>query len=315
MKTSFLPIQEYAEPWCTRCMTNSHSSTPMYAVIGGTGKSGRRVADALATRSVAVRRLSRSTSPGFDWADGGTWRDALAGAAGVYIATPEIADPAAARGLRSLGAELTALGIDRVVLLSGRREQGAAAAEAALRERVPTATVLRSAFFMQNFDEGYFAPQVAAGWFGVPVPEVREPFVDAADLAEVAAVALLEDGHAGRTYEITGPESLSMHEVAAALSRLDRPVRFVAQTPSQYEETLVAAGLPAAEAAATAGLFALLLDGRNSAVVTDIPRLLGRRARSFAEYLHHAHDVTPATNTGSDSGRSPSSASVRSAAR
>jgi uncharacterized protein YbjT (DUF2867 family) len=286
----------------------------MYAVIGGTGKSGRRVADALATRSVAVRRLSRSTSPGFDWARRDTWRDALAGAAGVYIATPEIADPAAARGLRSLGAELTALGIDRVVLLSGRREQGAAAAEAALRERVPTATVLRSSFFMQNFDEGYFADQVAAGWFGLPVPEAREPFVDAADLAEVAAVAILEDGHAGRTYEITGPESLSMHEAATALSQPDRPVRFVAQTPSQYEETLEAEGLPAAEAAAIAGLFALLLDGRNSAVVTDLPRLLGRRARSFAEYLHHARHVTPATSTGSNSGRSPSGASARAAA-
>lgn len=295
MNTSFLPIQKYAELWCTRCMTNSHSSTPMYAVIGGTGKSGRRVADALATRSVAVRRLSRSTSPGFDWADSGTWRDALAGAAGVYIAySPEIASPAAARDLRSLGAELTALGIDRVVLLTGRGEQGAAAAEAALRERVPTATVLRSSWFMQNFYEGYFAPQVAAGWFGLPVPEAREPFVDAADLAEVAAVALLEDGHAGDTYEMTGPESISMHEVAAALSRPDRPVRFVAQTPSQYAETLVAAGVPAAEAAAIAELFAMLLDGHNSAVVNDIPRLLGRRARSFAEYLHHAHDLTQA---------------------
>jgi uncharacterized protein YbjT (DUF2867 family) len=274
-------------------MTNSHSSTPMYAVIGGTGMSGRRVADALETRDVAARRLSRSTSTRFDWADSGTWRDALAGAAGVYVVTPEIADPATARGLRSLGAELTALGIDRVVLLSGRRERGAAAAEAALRERVPTATVLRSSFLMQNFDEGHFAAQVAAGWFGLPVPEAREPFVDAADLAEVAAVALLEEGHAGRTYEITGPESLSMHEVAAALSQPDRPVRFVPQTASQYAETLVAAGVPAAEAAAAAGLFAMLLDGHNSAVVTDIPRLLGRRARSFAEYLHHAHDVTP----------------------
>jgi uncharacterized protein YbjT (DUF2867 family) len=296
MNTSFLPIQKYAQLWCTRRMTNSHSSTPMYAVIGGTGKSGRRVADALATRSVAVRRLSRSTSPRFDWADSGTWRDALAGAAGVYIVySPEIASPAAARDLRSLGAELTALRIDRVVLLSGRDEPGAAAAEAALRERVPTATVLRSSFLMQNFDEGYFAAQVAAGWFGLPVPEAREPFVDAADVAEVAAVALLEDGHAGRTYVMSGPESLSMHEVAAALSQPDRPVRFVAQTHSQYAETLVAAGVPAAEAAAAAALFAMLLDGHNSAVVTDIPRLLGRRARSFDEYLHHAHEVSLAS--------------------
>jgi hypothetical protein len=91
---------------------------------------------------------------------------------------------------------------------------------------------------------------------------------------------------------MTGPKSLSMYEVAAALSQPDRPVRFVAQTPSQYEETLVAAGVPAAEAAAGAGLFAMLLDGHNSAVATDIPRLLGRRARSFDEYLHHAHEVT-----------------------
>ena len=201
--------------------------------------------------------------------------------------------PGADRQLRQLGSELAALGIDRVVMMSGRGEQGAAAAEAALREQVPTTTVLRCSFLMQNFDEGFFAGQVAAGGFALPVQDAHEPFVDAADVAEAATVALLENDHAGRTYEVTGPESLGMHEVAAALSHRGRPVRFLPQTPAAYQETLIGAGVPAEDAAATAHLFAMLLDGHNSAVSDDIPRLIGRPARSVAEYVREARRVVP----------------------
>ncbi len=97
---------------------------------------------------------------------------------------------------------------------------------------VPSWTILRPQWFNQNFDEGFFQPAIMAGSLAVPVGDARQAFVDADDIAAVAAAALTGDGHAGRVYTVTGPRALSFAEAVAVIaSAAGRAVRF-AVTPS-----------------------------------------------------------------------------------
>src|SRR5690606_23415172 len=98
-----------------------------------------------------------------------------------------------------------AAGVTRLVLLSGRGEPLAEAAERVVRESGVAWTIVRCGWFMQNFSEGYLLEPVRDGVIALPAGDVAEPFVDAGDIADVAVAALTEDRHAGRLYELTGP--------------------------------------------------------------------------------------------------------------
>src|SRR5690349_8857848 len=95
-------------------------------VLGGTGKTGRRVAERLKARGLPVRVGSRSGSPPFDWTDPGTWAPALDGAAAAYLSyQPDLAVPGAVDAIRGLTETALAGGTRRLVLLSGRGEEEA----------------------------------------------------------------------------------------------------------------------------------------------------------------------------------------------
>ncbi|HXV92665.1 MAG TPA: NmrA family transcriptional regulator, partial [Pseudonocardia sp.] len=178
-------------------------------VTGGTGKTGRRVAQRLRDRGIAVRLGSRAGQPPFDWDDRATWGPALAGVDAVYLAyAPDLAVPGAAETVGAFAGQAVESGARRIVLLSGRGEPEAQQAEKAVTAAAPGATVLRCSFFAQNFSESFLAGPVRAGEVMLPVDTVPEPFVDADDIADVAAAALTEDGHVGEVYELTGPRLL-----------------------------------------------------------------------------------------------------------
>jgi uncharacterized protein YbjT (DUF2867 family) len=159
------------------------------------------------------------------------------------------------------------------VLLSGRGEQEALRAEDEVRAAFPGVTVLRCSFFAQNFTEGAFAPDVHAGELAVPVGDVREPFIDADDIADAAVAALLEDGHEGRLYELTGPRLLTFAEAVGGAAR----VRTVPMT--EFTAGLRASGLGTAEVTLLEYLFGEVLDGRNASVTDGVRRVLGREPR------------------------------------
>src|SRR4051812_34238204 len=182
-------------------------------ITGGTGKTGRRVARALEQRGATVRVGSRSGTPRFDWEDRATWAPALDGACGAYIAFhPDLAVPGAADIVAAFARQARTQGVERIVLLSGRGEEEAQRAEQAVRAVAPGATILRASWFAQNFSESFLLDDVLAGTIALPVDGVREPFVDADDIAQVAAAALSDDGHAGELYEVTGPRLLTFTE-------------------------------------------------------------------------------------------------------
>ena len=188
-------------------------------VLGGTGKAGRRVVARLQARNVATRVGSRFGDPPFDWDNQSTWAPALAGIRAVYLTYyPDFAVPGAAGAAKAFADLAVRRGAPRMVLLSGRGEPGAERAEEAVRETGAELTVARSAWFMQNFSEDYLRADVVSGELHLPAGDLPTPFVDTDDIADVAVAALTDDRHVGQLYELTGPRSLTHHEVAAEIA-------------------------------------------------------------------------------------------------
>ncbi|MFD3955653.1 MULTISPECIES: NAD(P)H-binding protein [Streptomyces] len=273
-------------------------------VTSGTGKTGRRVAERLTEQRVRVRAGSRNASPTgvaaggrsggvrFDWADPSGWAVALDGTEAAYVAyPPDLAVPGATEAMAEFGRLAAQAGVRRVVLLSGRGEPRAALAEEALRGAAGGVgpTVVRSAFFAQNFSEGALLDSVLGGELVFPAGSAAEPFVDLDDVADVVVAALTGEGHAGAVYELTGPRSLTFREAAEELGRAaGRPVRYVPVSAAAYAEVLEGFGVSGPEAGFLAELFATLLDGHNSATTDGVRRVLGREAKDFTAFAREA---------------------------
>jgi uncharacterized protein YbjT (DUF2867 family) len=258
-------------------------------LIGGSGKTGKRVEKRLRARGVPVRVASRSAAIPFDWADESTWERALEGARALYITFyPDLAVPWAAERVGKLARLATERGAERLVLLSGRGEHQVWPAERAVREAGAAFTIVRSAFFCQNFSEGALLDSVLAGDMAFPAAQVREPFVDAEDIADVVTAALVDARHEGQIYDLTGPRLLTFHDAAAEISKFAaRPVRYTPVSGEAYGEML-APYLPAPEVAFLVELFGMLLDGHNALLTDGVARALGRPPRDFTEFAQSA---------------------------
>lgn len=270
--------------------TTTDDGRPVTVVIGGNGKTGRRVAELLTARGHAVRPVSRSTPIRFDWEDPATWPAALDGATSAYITyQPDLSAPGATDAIAALGKAAEQAGLERLVLLSGRGEPEAQACEQILLDgQVPT-TVVRCSFFAQNFTEHFLQGPVLDGVIALPAGDVAEPVVDADDVAEVAVVALTTDGHAGKVYDVTGPQLLNFHDIAATLSAATgRDVVYLPVSVEAYATEAIAAGVPAEEADMLASLFAHIFDGHNATLSDGIEQALGRQGRMFAAFAADA---------------------------
>jgi uncharacterized protein YbjT (DUF2867 family) len=259
-------------------------------VLGASGKTGRRVAERLRARGVPVRPGSRSADPPFDWHDRGTWRPALDGASAAYVSYfPDLAAPGAPEAVGALAAEALEAGVERLVLLSGRGEEQAQRSEEALKRSGARWTVVRASWFDQNFSESHFREPLLAGELALPAGAVPEPFVDAADIADVAVAALTDDGHASELYEVTGPRLLTFADAVAEIARATgRHLRFTPIPLDDFAAALAADGVPGDEAELLRYLFGEVLDGRNAHVTDGVRRALGRAPRDFADYARAA---------------------------
>ncbi|WP_018251485.1 NAD(P)H-binding protein [Salinispora mooreana] len=255
-------------------------------VLGGTGKTGRRVVARLQEQGLPVRVGSRSAQQPFDWTDQATWAPALRDMNAVYISYyPDLAEPGALETVSAFTDLAVAAGVSRLVLLSGRGQDSAQLAEKHVQSAGAEWTILRSAWFNQNFSEDYLLGPILGGEVVLPVGAVPEPFVDADDLAEVATAALTDDKHAGQLYELTGPRLLTFGEAIAEISTVTgRTINFVRVSPEEYADGLAAVGVSAEAIELLTHLFTTLLDGRNAQVTDGVARALGRPPRDFADY-------------------------------
>ncbi|QJW37148.1 NAD(P)H-binding protein [Cellulosimicrobium protaetiae] len=266
--------------------TTASTTTGPVLVLGATGKTGRRVADRLDALGIPVRRASRSGAVRFDWEDEATWGPAVTGAEAVYVVyVPDLAVPGSPETVARFAALAREAGVRRLVLLSGRGEVEAQRAEGLVADAFPARTVVRCAFFAQNFSESFLLDPVLDGVLALPVDQVAEPFVDLEDVADVAVAALTRDGHAGRVYELTGPRAITFAEAVAEITAASgRDVSFVPITMDEFVAGLRAIGLPDDVVGLMRYLFTEVLDGRGTPVADGVRQALGREPRDFRDF-------------------------------
>ena len=146
---------------------------------------------------------------------------------------------------------------------------------------------MRCGWFNQNFSESYLLDPVLGGEVALPAGDVREPFVDADDIADVAVAALTEDGHAGQLYELTGPRLLTFAEAVGEIAEATgREIRYVQVVDGRVRGRAGASTtFPTDVVGLLRYLFTEVLDGRNAKLADGVQQALGREPRDFSDYV------------------------------
>ena len=259
-------------------------------ITGGTGKTGRRVAERLAKLGKGFQIGSRTATPAFDWEKPETWANALEGINYVYITfQPDLAIPSAVGVITEFTSLAVKSGIQKLVLLSGRGEQKAQVCEQIIINSGLDYTIVRCSWFNQNFSESYFLDPILAGYVALPQAEALEPFLDADDIADVVVEALLDAKHNKQIYELTGPRLMNFKQVIAEISKqTDRDIVFQSLTISEYTDMLRSYQVPEDYLWLVNYLFTEVLDGRNSSITHDVEKVLGRKAKDFTDFAADA---------------------------
>jgi uncharacterized protein YbjT (DUF2867 family) len=258
-------------------------------VVGGTGKTGRRVVERLRARGLPVRVGSRSGEPPFDWEDPSTWAPVLDGVGSAYVSHHLDAVPGAAETVGSFAKLAVKSGVPRLVLMSGRGEEEADRVEQAARDSGAELTVLRSTWFAQNFSEEYWRDYVLGGEVALPAGDTPEPFVDVDDLADVAVAALTDDRHIGQVYELTGPRLLTFEEAVEEIAHATgREIRYAPISIPEFAAATSEQGVPGEFIDLLTYLFGEVLDGRNAHLADGVERALGREPKDFADFARDA---------------------------
>jgi uncharacterized protein YbjT (DUF2867 family) len=273
------------------------NEVPTALVLGGTGRTGSRVAANLARRGIKTRTAARrGADVRFDWDDPATHADALAGVDRLYLVTPVLRVRYADRVAGFLDLAETA-GVRHVTFLSTSNADQApqgidiAVVEAGLAARpAVTHCVLRPAWVMQNFTDAHLP--VVDGMITAPSGGGAEAFVDADDIAAVAAETLLNPGaHAGAWYTLTGPQALTFGKVAEIIaSACGRPVFYNDIDQEAWISGALAAGVPADYAVMLRWLTGAIIAGNGSVPTDDIEKVTGQTPATFREFAErNAH--------------------------
>jgi len=266
-------------------------------VIGATGTTGSRVVDVLRSRDILVRPATRQPrTPDqvrFDWADGRTHAPALQNVSAVYLVAPvgeidpvPVVEPFLAEALRQ--------GVRRVVLLSSSAmAEGVpplGALHTLVRHTMPEWTVLRPSWFMQNFTGAHaVARGVQTGEIVSATGDGRIAFVDAGDIAAVAAHALTDAVSHDTDHVLTGPEAISYADAAEVIAKwTGTTVRHRSLSPTDLVAHLAGTGLPTEFAAFLAALDEDIRGGAEDRVTDVVERVTGRPARAFREFVEAA---------------------------
>lgn len=262
-------------------------------VIGSTGKVGSRVSSLLTAAGVAVRPVSRRSDPRFDWTEPSTWPGVLNGVKSAFVSFyPDLAMLGAEAIIEQFTRCAEECGVEHIVLLSGRGEQGAERCESIVQKSEVRCSVVRCSWFYQNFTEGMLRQAVLDGTLALPAGEVAEPFVDVDDIADVAVAALLgtTPPSAGRqpVFEVTGPRLMTFSQVAEELSRAtDRNVNYISLSADDFRAGLAEVAGPEMADLFT-GICTEVFAGHNQWLGDGVERALGRAPRDFNDFCQAA---------------------------
>jgi uncharacterized protein YbjT (DUF2867 family) len=278
--------------------------TTSVLVTGATGNVGSRVIQELRGRGVPVRAFVRDADQASavlgpevdlavgDFAEPASIRAALDGVDALFLACGNL--PPQVEYERNVIDAAARAGVRRLVKLSalGARLGSPvdfwdwhARIERHLRASGIPWVVLRPRFYMSNL-LGSVETIRSAGAIFAPAEGVKVPMIDPLDVAATAAVVLSDDGHEGETYELTGPEAITFHDVAAQLSRVTgRPARFVPVPEPAAVDALLQTGTPDWMAHNIVTVFAELQEDPAAQVTDAVHALTGRQPRHLTEFL------------------------------
>lgn len=282
----------------------------MILVTGATGTVGSEVARMLGADAVPVAALVRDrdkaaalTANGIevrygDYESPGTLREAFSGVERLFLIAPlvpELAD----RERNAIDAAARA-GVRHIVKLSTAGVSQAGHGDQVVPRQYPlhrrseehlersgiAFTHLRPAPFMQNTLN--FAPSIIAdGVFRGSWGNGAMGYIDARDVAAVAACVLIAEGHEGKAYELTGPEALSQADVARELSEATgREVRYEDVPPDRALQGMLGRGVPDWFANAMVEVMQHIRTGAAAAINNAVFEITGRRPRSYDEFAH-----------------------------
>ena len=276
----------------------------MILVTGATGLNGKELLRVLSAGGVAVRALVRNPAKA----------EAIAALPNVEIVQGDMAHPETlAAGLRGVDRAMLISSSDpmmldvqtnfidaarkadvkHIVKLSGIMPELDSAFRFArmhgeIEKRLEASGMAFTHLRAGEFMPAYFrqVPNITAkGAMFLPMEDARIASIDVGDIAEIAARVLTSSGHEGKTYPLTGPEALTMTEVAAKLSAATgKTIRYVNVPPDGARQAQLAAGMPPYLADALFELFAERRNGKEAKVWPDAGVLLGRRPTSFDEF-------------------------------
>lgn len=272
-------------------------------VSGATGTTGRATVQALRARGAAVvagvhspdkadaiEALGAIVRP-FDLADVAAMTEAMRGADGLYLVTP-VSDRTEDL-TKAMVEAATAAGVGHIVKLSGLDVDKAGfafarwhlSAERAILASGVNWTFLRANAFIQNLSgaaETIKTQRLYYNTYGA----ARVSMVDARDIGDMAATALLSDGHKGKIYNLTGPRGVGSDDVVKLLSEAaGEPVTCIDVGGEPLVQAFVGFGMPQVVAAATAELLGHMAAGTAAAISPDIEAVLGRAPRDIAEWV------------------------------
>ncbi|SIO95126.1 NmrA family NAD(P)-binding protein [Vibrio spartinae] len=267
-------------------MTTTNTSGPI-VIIGKNAKTGVRVNKLLCDLGIETRPVSRSTAIHFDWNNRNSWSQALKGAKSAYVTyQPDLAVPNAESDIRAFVEVAKKEGVEHIVLLSGRGEEGAEKAEQILINSGLDWNVVRASWFAQNFSESFMAEGVLNGNLVLPAASTPEPFIDTDDIAEVAVAALVDASKRNRLYEVTGPELLTFRDCVDEISKqLGKKIAFTSVSIDDYLTILESQKVPQDYQWLLNELFTVVFDGRNSNLTHGVEEAIGRKPTKFSDYV------------------------------
>lgn len=263
-------------------------------VIGANGTVGSELVRLLTSRGQSVVKASRraSTAPDqvqLDLVSGTGMEHAFDGTGRAFLLSPpghvnqdELLIPVIDQAVRS--------GVEKIVLMTA---MGANADEAAPLRKVELAlersglawNTIRPNWFMQNFHTYWVEGILRDAAIGLPVGDAKGSFIDARDIASVAAELLVSSAHDNQAFDLTGAVALDHHEVAAILSKeTGRSIRFEDVSPEVMRGRLLNTGLPAAYADFLLMILGFFRAGYSERTTTAVQDITGRAPREFAAY-------------------------------
>lgn len=275
-------------------------------VIGASSKAGKELVRLLAEGGAAVKAASRTPLEGlprgaehasFDYDDRTTWTGALADVDRVFlmarpadIEADQVVNPfidaAVKAGVKRV-VLMTALGVDASDDIPLRK------AELHLMATGVEHVILRPTWFDQNFSAGFIGDSIrSVGGFYLPVEDAKVGFIDARDIAEVAAAALTEEGHAGRIYPLTGGEAITHSDAATILSEVTGKAITYTNVPEEdARQGMLAQGWPAPAVEYMLTLFSHLRAGAAANTTDTVQQVLGRAPISFEQFARDHADA------------------------